>query len=178
MKLLHVSDKTNGFRLNTEYVIWYMRSEQCTVFELLLNIIKKNLKIIWYFKTKLWREDRTPWRLPSSNHVTDNRFDYLRFYVPLKNFSLIWRRHHCRWRAAKFRPMLGAQGLWAGRDLYRATPTVTRGLGFSGLIRRSRLLRHTRGCGGSILARILTGGTDNRAGGKWVLEAEFQHLYV
>jgi hypothetical protein len=79
--------------------------------------------------------------------------DYLRFYVPLKNISLIWRRHHCRWRAAKFRPMIGAQGLWAGRDLYRATPTVTRDLGFSGLIRRtapfSRLLRHTRGCGGS-----------------------------
>jgi hypothetical protein len=31
--------------------------------------------------------------------------------------------------------MLGAQGLWAGRDLFRATPAVTRGLGFSGLIR-------------------------------------------
>jgi hypothetical protein len=28
--------------------------------------------------------------------------DYLRFYVLLKNFSLIWRRHHCRWRAANF----------------------------------------------------------------------------
>jgi hypothetical protein len=87
--------------------------------------------------------------------------DYLQFYVPLKNISLIWRRHHCRWRAAKFRPMLGAQGLWAGRDLYRATPAVTRDLGFSGLIRRtapfSRLLRQTRGCGGSILTRILTG---------------------
>jgi hypothetical protein len=86
---------------------------------------------------------------------------YLRFYVPLKNFSLIWRRHHSRWRAAIFRPMLGAQGLWAGRDLYRATPAVTRDLGFSGLIWRtapfSRLLRHTRGCGGSILTRILTG---------------------
>jgi hypothetical protein len=71
------------------------------------------------------------------------------------------RRHHCRWRAAKFRPMLGAQGLWAGRDLNCATPAVTRGLGFSGLIRRtarfSRLLRHTRGCGGSILTRIPTG---------------------
>jgi hypothetical protein len=40
--------------------------------------------------------------------------DYLRFYAPLKNISLIWRRHHCRWRAAKIRPMLGAQGLWAG----------------------------------------------------------------
>jgi hypothetical protein len=30
--------------------------------------------------------------------------DYSWFYVPLKNFSLIWRRHHSRWRAAKFRP--------------------------------------------------------------------------
>jgi hypothetical protein len=87
--------------------------------------------------------------------------DYLRFYVPLKNFSLIWRRHHCLWRAAKFRPMLSTQGLWAGMDLYCATPAVTWDLGFSGLIRRtapfSRLLRHTRGCGGSILTRILTG---------------------
>jgi hypothetical protein len=87
--------------------------------------------------------------------------DYLRFYVPLKNFSLIWRCHHCRWRATKFRPMLGAQGLWAGRDLYRATPAVIRDLGFSGLIRRtapfSRLLRQTRGCGGYILTRIPTG---------------------
>jgi hypothetical protein len=57
--------------------------------------------------------------------------------------------------------MLGAQCLWAGRDLYRATPAVTRGLGFSGLIRRtapfSRRLQHTRGCGGSILTRILMG---------------------
>jgi hypothetical protein len=91
--------------------------------------------------------------------IVDWLIDYLRFYVPLKNFSLIWRRHHCRWRAAKFRLMLGAQGLWAGRDLYRATLAVTRGLGFSGLIRRtapfSRLLRHTRGCGGSILTQIL-----------------------
>jgi hypothetical protein len=89
--------------------------------------------------------------------------DYLWFYVPLKYFSLIWRRHHCRWKAAKFRPMLGAQGLWAGRDIYCATPTVTRGLGFSGLIRRtapfSRLLRHTRECGGPILTWILTGTT-------------------
>jgi hypothetical protein len=52
-------------------------------------------------------------------------FDYLWFYAPLKNISLLWRRHHCRWRAAKFWPMLGAQGLWAGRDLYRATPAET-----------------------------------------------------
>jgi hypothetical protein len=67
-----------------------------------------------------------------------------------------------RRRAAKFRPMLGTQGLWAGRDLYRATPAVTRGLGFSGLIRRTaiinRLLRHTRWCGRSILTQIPTWG--------------------
>jgi hypothetical protein len=71
----------------------------------------------------------------------------LLFYVPLKNFSLIWRRHNCRWTAAKFRLMLGTQRLWAGRDLYRATPAVTRSLSFSGLIQRtapfSCLLRHT-----------------------------------
>jgi hypothetical protein len=64
-------------------------------------------------------------------------------------------------KGCKFRPMLGAQDLRAGRDLYRATPTVTRGLGFSGLIRWtapiSRLLRHTRGCRGLIQTRILTG---------------------
>jgi hypothetical protein len=52
-------------------------------------------------------------------------------------------------------------GLWIGRDIYRATPAVTRDLGFSGLNRRttpfSRLLQHTRICGGSILKRILTG---------------------
>jgi hypothetical protein len=57
--------------------------------------------------------------------------------------------------------LLGAQGLWAGRNLYRATPAVTRDLGFSGLIRRtasfSRLLRHAWGCRGPILTRILTG---------------------
>jgi hypothetical protein len=78
----------------------------------------------------------------------------------LKNFSLVWRRRHYRWRTARFRPMLGEQGLWARRGLYRATLAVTRDLGFSGLIRRtalfSRLLRYTRGCGGSILTRILT----------------------
>ena len=27
--------------------------------------------------------------------------DHLLFYVKLKNFSLIWRRHHCRRRAGK-----------------------------------------------------------------------------
>ena len=33
--------------------------------------------------------------------------------------------------------MLSAQGFWAGRDLYRATPTATRDLGLYGLIRKT-----------------------------------------
>jgi hypothetical protein len=56
--------------------------------------------------------------------------------------------------------MLNAQGLWAWRDLYHATPAVTRDLGYSSLIQRiaqfSRLLGHTKGCGRYILTRILT----------------------
>ena len=73
---------------------------------------------------------------------------------PTENISLIWRRHQCRWRAAKFRPMFGTLGLLAERDLYRATPAVTRGLGFSGLIRMtapfSRLLYDTQGDAGDL----------------------------
>jgi hypothetical protein len=109
---------------------------------------------------------------------SDWLIDYLRFYVPLKNSSLIWRpkkfqkEKKCNkqkiqcfvdwlidWlftplrpaqefltfmetspllvKGCKFRPMLGTRGLWAGRDLYRAKPAVTRDLGFSGLIRRT-----------------------------------------
>jgi hypothetical protein len=51
----------------------------------------------------------------------------------LSNFSAI----HYRWLGCKYGPMLGTQGLWAGRDLYRATPTATRGLGLYGLIRKT-----------------------------------------
>ena len=54
--------------------------------------------------------------------------------------------------------MLGTQGIWAGRDVYCATPAVTQDLGFYGLIRMtnpfSRLLRHARGCRGPILTRV------------------------
>jgi hypothetical protein len=58
---------------------------------------------------------------------------------PAQEFFIYMETYHCRWRAEKFWPMLGAQGLWAGRDLYRATPTVTLDIGFSGIIRRNRL---------------------------------------
>jgi hypothetical protein len=93
-------------------------------------------------------------------------FVRLLFYVPLKNFSHIRGRHshHCRWRAAKFRPILpyvrrsgplSREGSLSCHTCCNTGPQF-----FSGLIRRikfSRLLRHTRGCGGSILTRILTG---------------------
>jgi hypothetical protein len=91
----------------------------------------------------------------------DRSINYLLFYVPLENLSLIWRRHHCRWRAAKFRSVLGVPSHWTERGLHRATPDVTQSLVISGLTRRttlfSRLLRHARGCWGSILFQILTG---------------------
>jgi hypothetical protein len=58
--------------------------------------------------------------------------------------------------------MLDTQGLRGGREGSLSCHTgCDTGLGFSGLIRRtaqfSRLLGHTRGCGGPILTRILTG---------------------
>jgi hypothetical protein len=52
-------------------------------------------------------------------------------------FQLSGGCHHCWRQGCKFQPMLGAQGLWAGRDLYRATPTATRHLGLYGLIRKT-----------------------------------------
>jgi hypothetical protein len=52
-------------------------------------------------------------------------------------FQLSGGFHHCRWKGRKFRPMLGAQGHWAGRDLYRVTPTATWDLGLYGLIRKT-----------------------------------------
>jgi hypothetical protein len=86
---------------------------------------------------------------------------YLTFFATLENVSLMWRCRHCRWRAAKFRLMLCAQSLWAGRDLSCETPVVTRNLGFPGFIRSTvpfcRHLRQARGYWGPIILRILTG---------------------
>ena len=139
--------------------------------------------LFWY--PTIPRGSGPPFRHPPSLDPRQTLMlnDYLVFYVPLRNISLIWRRHHYRWRAAKFRPMLGAQGLRAGRDFYRATPAVTRGLGFSGLIRMttpfSRLLRHARGCWGPILSRIPTGSfylRKKKGGGSFTLTLRYVGL--
>jgi hypothetical protein len=41
-------------------------------------------------------------------------FVYLLLCVPLKNFSLVWRRHHYRWRASKYRPTLALRAFEQG----------------------------------------------------------------
>jgi hypothetical protein len=84
---------------------------------------------------------------------------HLLFYVSLENLSFIWRRHHCRWRAPKFRPMLSAfwQGgifivphlLWHGTSIF---PVLS-----EGPPPFSRCFRHSRGCWWPILTRILMG---------------------
>jgi hypothetical protein len=133
----------------------------CTMVNLYLS--KNNLCQVWLkLAQQFWgsrkcksltdRRRRTG-ELKSSFVLSAQVIDWL--FTVLRPAQEFWRRHHCRWRAAKFRPMLGAQGLWAGRVIYSATLAMTRCLSFSGLIRRTapfnRLLRFARGCGGPIV---------------------------
>jgi hypothetical protein len=90
--------------------------------------------------------------------LIDWLIDHIMLYLLIMKFPLIWRSHFCRWRVAKFIPMLGTLGLWTGRDHYHTTLSVTRGRSFSGLIRRtfpfSLLLRNSRGCWGPLRVPI------------------------
>jgi hypothetical protein len=91
----------------------------------------------------------------------DWMIDYLRFYVALKIFLLIWRHHHCRWRAKNLGLCSAIRAfeqgeifivphlLWHGTSVFPVSSVYTSPF--------SRLLRHTMGCGGSILTWILTG---------------------
>jgi hypothetical protein len=113
----------------------------CFSFMLLVGIQFK--KAFHDHRAKVQRQDTSTWKKKYnlSNeqkhkwYVSFWLIVYLWFYVPFKNFSLIWRRHHSRWRAAKFR--LDAHCRWAGMYLYRATPAMTQDLGFSSFIQRT-----------------------------------------
>ena len=55
-------------------------------------------------------------------------FVCMEFSVPLENFSLIWRHHHCRWRAANFElcSALMAIEQWGFFNVPRAVATGDR----------------------------------------------------
>jgi hypothetical protein len=96
------------------------------------------------------------------NTIADWLIDYLLFCVLLKNYSLTWRRHYCRWRAEKFKPICWVlrafeQGgifivphlLWHGTSVFPVSSEV---------LPHSVASYDTQGvCVGPILTRILTG---------------------
>ena len=154
--------KCSTFLVSFEFVLFFPRlsaaidSDQSLVGDISESefLLRDISRICIFWKSFMFLN----WSHAGYNHAYE--IDRLLFNIvlrPTENISLIWRHHLCRWRAAKFRPILGTRGLWAGRDLCRATPAVTWDLGFCGLIRMtapfSRLLRHARGCWGPILTR-------------------------
>ena len=73
------------------------------------------LRIHLFFKLQLCRsrhlqtDGQECWILQGQNMfeklvgmVVSIHFVCLELIVPLENFSLIWKRHHCRWRGANF----------------------------------------------------------------------------
>ena len=60
--------------------------------------------------------------------MTDQHCMIKLYHVMFENITYIRRCHHCRLSADKFRHIVSAFGLQAGRDLYRATPAMTRDL--------------------------------------------------
>ena len=59
----------------------------------------------------------------------------MQFFSYLATVAITGDCRHYRWQGCKFRPMLGTQGLWAGR--YRSTPTVRQDPGFYVLIQKT-----------------------------------------
>jgi hypothetical protein len=60
-------------------------------------------------------------------------------------------------KGCKIKAYLGAQGLWAGRDLYRATPSIRHRASICPVSFERRLLRPARRCWGPIITQSLTG---------------------
>ena len=108
-----------------------------TTTEQTLSILIKTCKMLintWLSVKKLW--ERALYTLEISLFVRSFvrlfvcvclfvwLFVCLGFFVPLENFSLIWRHQHCRWSAANFD--LGTALI--AIEKWGATPTVTRGI--------------------------------------------------
>jgi hypothetical protein len=55
---------------------------------------------------------------------TARLIDHLLFSVPLKDFSLIWKRHHCLWEAANFGPCLAPRTFQELSEFYRVKQCV------------------------------------------------------
>jgi hypothetical protein len=85
--------------------------------------------------------------------------DCLLFYVPLKNFSLMWRRHHCQWRAIKISLCFEQGGIFIVSHLlwHRTSVFPVSSEGPLQSLAISRLLRHAWGCKGPNLTPIFTG---------------------
>ena len=52
----------------------------------------------WWKEKNLFQRCRENTKKSARHYL----FVCLKFFIPLENFSLIWRRHHSRWKAAKF----------------------------------------------------------------------------
>ena len=80
-----------------------------------------------------------PWArycIAKDNNLEAWIIDCMFVCVTFENSSFRWRR------VAKIRPLLDTYGPWGWRDLYRATPALTRGLIVCGLIRRAAPFNH------------------------------------
>ena len=66
--------------------------------------------------------------------------EYTLNYFFFEITSLIWKRLHCRWTAAKFTITIGAYVLWNRRNLYCVIPAKTRGRNLHGLIRETIIM--------------------------------------
>jgi hypothetical protein len=99
----------------------------------------------------------------SRHTLNDRLIDYLLFYVPLKNFwiSLIWRCHHCRWRAKNLDLCSALRAFEQGgifivpHLLWHETSVFP--VSSEGPPPNQSPLTTCMGCGGPILTRILTG---------------------
>jgi hypothetical protein len=134
------------------YIFGPSTTEDTLLVEMCIWSIKIRIVLVLYFFSdvlaKIWK----------SKVLVDWLIGYLQFYVPLKNFSHIT----IAGEGLQNLGLCSALRAFEQGGIFIVPHLLWHGTSiFSSLIRRttafSHLLRHTRGCGGSILTRILTG---------------------